>query len=422
MSWFPNTSFRNAFAVVALGWAFLFRSSSARAQERLEQLYQQAVDVYNDGKMEDACQLLQQVAKENPNYKQTQRYLNTACNEAKRMYAMEEKWFRDGVESANQGRLEEAKEKFEKASRIPLKHPKYKDQIRNHLKLIQSREEEEGRLQQCVNLYNQQKYDEAQACFAPLAQAGGPRSSEARGYLTKVAEAIAGQSAREAGARAFDEGVRLFKQRNYEEARARFNKVTESGGPKGGEARRYLARIEAALTLGAKEQEAFNEGVGLYKGGKLSGASARFTEVVRLNGQRRGEAEKYLKQIRVELAKGGGPKPSGTPHGVKPAASDDLLRAGLRAYINGNYAVAEESLTNYLSNNGEKRALAYFFRGAAHSARYFLSGEKDTDQKAQALADFRALKEYAAQFRPPEKYVSPKILAVYGDAVKTGTQ
>ena len=51
------------------------------------------------------------------------------------------------------------------------------------------------------------------------------------------------------------------------------------------------------------------------------------------------------------------------------------LRLGLAAYFTGKYEEAEQQLGAYVGNHGRKVALAYFFRGAAHASRYFLSGE-----------------------------------------------
>ncbi|MGH9814418.1 MAG: hypothetical protein ACRD4T_14900, partial [Candidatus Acidiferrales bacterium] len=70
----------------------------------------------------------------------------------------------------------------------------------------------------------------------------------------------------------------------------------------------------------------------------------------------------------------------------------------------------------YLEGNppaAGKRSLALFFRGATRSTRYFLSGEKDGQQKELAQADFRAVGEASRNFRAPERYVSPKILDLY---------
>ena len=97
------------------------------------------------------------------------------------------------------------------------------------------------------------------------------------------------------------------------------------------------------------------------------------------------------------------------------------LRLGLEAYFAGNYDQAEQQLGLYVANHGRKIALAYFFRGATRASRYFLSGERDTQQRDLAVADFRALQKDARQFQPPKQYVSPKIISLYSQSAGGGS-
>jgi outer membrane protein assembly factor BamD (BamD/ComL family) len=97
-------------------------------------------------------------------------------------------------------------------------------------------------------------------------------------------------------------------------------------------------------------------------------------------------------------------------------ADQEPLRLGLEAYFAGKYDEAEQQLGAYVANHGRKIALAYFFRGATRASRYFLSGERDTQQRDLAMADFRALKNDSRQFQPPKQYVSPKILSLYSQS------
>ena len=98
-------------------------------------------------------------------------------------------------------------------------------------------------------------------------------------------------------------------------------------------------------------------------------------------------------------------------------ADEQPLRLGLEAYFQGKYDDAERQFGQYVDNHGRKVALAYFFRGASHASRYFLSGEKDAQQKELALADFRSSQKNAQQFQPPKDFVPPKILALYSQSV-----
>jgi hypothetical protein len=99
---------------------------------------------------------------------------------------------------------------------------------------------------------------------------------------------------------------------------------------------------------------------------------------------------------------------------VQEHLAEATLRNGLQAYFEGKYDDAERLLTDYLKTSGHKRALAFFFRGASYSVRYFLSGEKDANQKQLAMNDFRSVPK---GFEPPAKFVPPKIADFYSQAV-----
>lgn len=307
-NWSPSTS---ALALVALGIALLpVGVVPARAQEGPEERYVRAIDLFNNAQMEDACEQLQQVENEKPNYRQTRSYLKASCDDTKRMYDLEEKLFSDGEQLFRQGRYDQARQKWDEANRIPLKHPKRKSAIAAYLRRF-----------------------------------GALRNEE----------------------RTFQEGVKFFNDGRYNDARSRFRQVVDAGGSRASEARGYLDRAEAAL-----------------------------------------------KQSTPPPPRPAAAAPAPTPG--RESSEEQSLRAGLRAYYEGRNEDAERHLTNYIEHNGSKRALAFFFRGAARSARYFLSGEKDAGQKESALADFRTSRNEARQFRPPEQFVSPKILALFAEA------
>ncbi len=306
MNWFRNTS--SSLVLAAAIVTLLAAADLTRAQETLDQRYQQAVSFFNGAKMEDACEAFKAVEKEKPGYGQTSTYLKVACGEVGRIQKMEDDDFNQGVDLYTKGRLDDAKAEFAKALKVPLKNPKHRAEVTRYLKLIADQQSD---------------------------------------------------------SRYFDEGVKLFKQGRMAEAKVRFNQVAQGNGANAGEARNYLSRIEQASQQPGKTP--------------------------------------------------GGTTTASTEPGGPPGADEQLLRTGLVAYFNGNLDDAERTLSSYLDNHGRKRDLAFFFRGAAHGTRYFLSGEKDTRQKDLALADFRSAKGNAAQFQPPQKYVSPKILAMYSE-------
>lgn len=386
MNWSPSISVRRAVGVCGLVALLVLGVARAPAQDVVEQRYQQAVESFNSAKMEDACELLQQVEKEKPGYKQTKTYLNVACNEVKRIVKREEDLFNEGVQFFNQGRYDDAKQKFEQAAKIPLKNPRYRSQVSRYLRDMESRQNEERLFQEGVRLFNEGKYSEAQSRLNQVAQAGGPKAAEARSYLGRVEEALRRQRAEEGMNKLFNEGVQLFNAGKYANALTNFETVAKSSSPKAGEARSYLQRID-----------------------QISRAQQQPPEPQ--PGKEVAVTRPPLKPAAPEL------KPTTPVETPKPVASEQTLRAGLQAYFEGNIDGAEQHLSEYLNNNGPKQALAYFFRGAARSTRFLLSGEKDVQQKELAGADFRALKERAAHFQPPQKFVSPKILALYTEAV-----
>jgi outer membrane protein assembly factor BamD (BamD/ComL family) len=304
---------RNIRLMTPARWAItlglmLFATHYLSAQD-VEKLYQKGIDAVHNAQMEEACETLKQVENLQPGYQEANVYMKMACRETKKLYDHEEEWFNQGVQLHNQGKFEDARQKFQSVIGIRIKNPKFRAQAQQYLKNI-----------------------------------------EARGNDEKL----------------YQDGARFLRQGKFSEARANFSKLAEGNGPRAGDAKNMLAQVDKA------ESDAKN---------------------------------KPAVQPPTESAQ----KPSGE--------SDLSLRAGLQAYFRGQYAEADTSLSDYLSNKGPKQQLAYFFRGASHSAQYFLSGEKDSQQKDLALQDFRALKNQGAQFQPPQTYVSPKILALYREAV-----
>jgi len=385
MNWSRSTNWALAVAGSALAVFLLLGVPRAAAQD-VEQRYQQAMDLFNKPDMEGACELFQQVEKQNPGYKQTKTYMSAACRQVPILYDREQKLFNEGVQFFNQGDYEGAKQRFDQAAKVPVKNPKYRSQISRYLRDMESRQNEERLFQEGVRLFNEGKYSEAQSRLNQVAQGGGPKAADARSYLGRVEEALRRQRAEEEINKLFNAGVQLFNAGRYADALTNFEMVAKSSSPKAGEARSYLQRIEQISR--AQQQPPKPQ-----PGKEVAVTKPSVTPPV---------AE---------------PKPATPVETPKPVASEQTLRAGLRAYFEGNIDRAEQDLSEYLNSNGPKQALAYFFRGAARSTRFLLSGEKDVQQKELAAADFRALKERGARFQPPQKFVSPKILALYTEAV-----
>jgi tetratricopeptide (TPR) repeat protein len=318
ISLFRSTERRQIRSAVALAIAMNAGVVCVRAQDEVEKRYQQGVEFFNNAKMEEACEILQQLEKDKPGYKQTKVYMNVACTQFKRMVKMEEDSFNEGVLDFNQGRLDDAKQKFEQVIKVPLKSPQYRIQASRYLKDIEAAQNTES---------------------------------------------------------LFQEGVRFFNAGKYPDALRTFEKVRQGGGPKATEAQNYLDRLRQLL--------------------------------------------KAENQPRPPVPPPAPPRPMPSSSPLPPSPDESLLRTGLQEYFEGKLDDAERDLSAYVDNKGSKRALALFFRGAGRSTRYFLSRQRDTQQKDLAVSDFRAAKQQSTQFDPPQELVSPQIMAIYTEAVHT---
>jgi tetratricopeptide (TPR) repeat protein len=438
--------------------AALCLSFPVAAQEALDDRYRRAVQLFNEAKMEDACELLQQVEKESSGYKETHTYLNPACASAKQAYALEETLFNEGVAFFKQQRLDDAKQKFAKANSLVLKHPKYRTQIDGYLKQIEARSGEETLFQEAVQLFNNGRDEEAAKQFTLIEQNKGMKADDARGYLQRIRER------REDGI--WNRALDSFTKNDFSAARPLFQEVIRINGKHAAEARDYLSRAAAA----ASDQQAFEEAVRVFNRKRYSDAANSFQELIQKGSGHAAEARAYLQKIDAitkqeaaarEQAKnkvaetGQDPKEvakqfvveaqTAITNGQYVAALEKLkaaeildptnsetrpllsraqeladeqpLRQGLEAYFQGNYSEAEQQLGAYVDGHGRKLLLARFFRGATHASRYFLSGEQDIQQKELALADFRTLPKSSQQFQPPKEYVAPKILSLYLQAI-----
>ena len=442
---------------------------SGTAQETLDQRYERARDHFNNGRMEDACDLFQQVDKEKPGYKETGKFLNMSCSQVKLLYDLEEKLYNEGVQLMNQGKLEDARGKFSQAAGMPLKAPKRRGEINRLLREIESKEtegkaaaEQEKVFSEGVRLFEQGQLEQAKQRFERVS---GAKAGEAKSYLQRIEQQLQAQGSAQREEGSFSAAVDLFNKGDLSGARSRFDEVAKMNGKRKSEAESYISRIDQTLRSRQEEDTTFQDAMRKFERKDYEGARASFQRVVALNGARKTDAQGYLGRIDQELraaeearkkaeqAKAGGETPQQTMARLLGEARSSLdrrdygaaieklrvaevidprnsevqrllgqaqeqqaeqaLRAGLQAYFEGRWDDAERSLSQYLEGNGRKRGLALFFRGATRSTRYFLSGEKDAQQKELAQADFRAVGEASRNFRAPERYVSPKILDLY---------
>lgn len=99
------------------------------------------------------------------------------------------------------------------------------------------------------------------------------------------------------------------------------------------------------------------------------------------------------------------------------AEEDKALSKALEDFYSGKLVDAERRLNTYRDTNGNKKGLGSFYLGVVVLTKYcFLAPNPDANQRTFAIQLF---KEAAAVngFVAPEKYVSPKIMKVYFEAV-----
>ena len=188
-----------------------------------------------------------------------------------------------------------------------------------------------------------------------------------------------------------DQAKAMFHRGKDAEARAQLQPVASGGGSLAQEAKQVLSEIDAAE---AKDRSNLDQARGLASQNKKAEARELLKKVAQRGGPQAADARQLLDSM-------------------GNASSDEVLRAALKEYFQGDLTMAESDLTSYVNKKGDRMALAYFFRGATHASRYFLSGEMDKHERKSALEDFRIVKERYKGFHPPADYVSPKILQLY---------
>lgn len=102
-----------------------------------------------------------------------------------------------------------------------------------------------------------------------------------------------------------------------------------------------------------------------------------------------------------------------------PQALEDTLVSGVRAYYESHFPEAREAISLYLTAGGTRnKGAAYFYLGATMISQAFVADPKKPDNsdrlRQSALQQFQQAKQ--EKYKPVEKYVSPKVLAVWNQA------
>jgi len=142
--------------------------------------------------------------------------------------------------------------------------------------------------------------------------------------------------------------------------------------------------------------------------GNLPGALMAYNQVLALDPK---QAEALAGKDQVQQA-------MQTAMANDPKALEDTLVGGIRNFYESHFTEAHDEIALYLKVGTRSKGAAYFYLGATMLSQAILSSPKSKQERDRlqqdALEQFQRAKQ--ERFKPVEKYVSPKILAVWNQA------
>lgn len=420
-----NTVLRLVLAVLALSVAGL-------AAEKDDD-FKAAQAAVNAGKIEDAARLFCAAAKIDPAYHNGEAAQNCKIyqDQVNRENARNEERFTDGVNAFNQGNFDFAEQKFKTihtgphladaqtylSSKIPA--------ARQSAQAGAAEAAMNGKFDQAVQAYNNNAFASAQNLFSQVTS--GSHAGEAQGYVKKIQQYQ----------QFIQEGDNAAGAKNYKAAMDAYTQAAsiKSDGPGDPSGKSSTMRTLLAASSGGGGNPPATGGGNPPAVVVIKPPAKPAVEVAKLDVERllkeantaakRGNYGAARTKYSLVLAEDAGNAaaragldalPAETNAGAQKAGkeADVLLAKGIGEFYNGQYEDAEVHIKDYISLNGAKAALAYFYIASIKLSRYYLHGEQPGDKKlmTDAQDDFRNAKKTSG-FNPPEKMVSPKILKIF---------
>jgi tetratricopeptide (TPR) repeat protein len=405
--------------------------------------YRNAQAAASAGKAEEAARLFCQL---DPGFKDAKMMCDIMKKEAQKELQRNEDRYQEGVKAFNDGRFDDAKQKFQNVRTGP-RVDEARQYINNRIPAAiqaKAREAQAGvdaaanqKFDQAVQAYNRNDFNSARGLFQSVS--GGKRG-DADNYLNRMKQYES----------AMAEGDRLAAAKNYKAAQGSYNEAATLKGDGPGDPRgkaSQMARLGSAPTttapvttattttptrpppvtttttappvtrapVAAAVKEPSKPRVDVSKllaeaeaakaKGDIASAKSKYIAVLAAD-ERNAQARVGLESL---------PKETGPTEQKASSEADVMLAKGIREFYQGLFEKSEVHITDYLDVNGSKTGLSHFYLGASKLTRLYLSGEKDTGLKREAEAAFRLAKKTSG-FRPPgESYLSPKILKAYSD-------
>jgi len=192
-----------------------------------------------------------------------------------------------------QGRIEEGLAKWKQLQTTASLRAKATDEIDRLTKL---RAEEDKLMTEAQAALAQKRYTDAQGLYRQVVDLGGTQKDEAEQALKTVQSLAAGGDPSKLERDYFQQAQNEFSAKRYERARTLYQQVISLKIPSSTFARQAQDQIKKADTLIA-EQRAFGDAQNLFNNKQYDQAKPKFEEVVRMGGEFRDEAQGRLKQI-----------------------------------------------------------------------------------------------------------------------------
>ncbi len=249
-------------------------------------------------------------------------------------------------------------------------------------------------------------WEEARKILDSLPEEHSERA-EVRERRTLVEEAI-NQARLETAARDYQKAVALFDQGDLGGARRRLQKVLRNQ-KRHQEAWALLNKVDSRLASAEKSQtvsQLSSAARELAAAGDLSAALQKIEEALGLD-----ESAPELMDLQQEL-------------GERLEQEKTRLREAVQSYYAGHYPEAITRLRGYLGERHRPRlaATASFFLGASLVSVSLRSKEHAPLGVGAARQHFRESRETDPEFVAPLEAVSPKVRAVFSEAVGSGTR
>jgi hypothetical protein len=406
--------------------------------------YKAAQAAASAGKAEEAARLF---CKLDPGFKDAKMMCDIMKKEAQKEVQKNEDRFQEGMKAFNEGRFDDAKQKFQNVRTGPRA-----EEARQYISskipaAIQAKEKAAAsagaetalnqKFEQAVQAFNRNDFNGARGLFSQVT--GGSHSGDAQNYLSRMKQYEA----------AMAEGDRLAAAKNYKAAQGSYNEAAtlKSDGPgdprgKAGQmaslgaspgatgappvttattapppsvtpSSTTTAPPRAPVALAVKEPSKPKVDVGKLLAeaeaakakGDIASAKSKYIAVLAAD-DRNAQARVGLETL---------PKETGPTQQKASSEADVMLAKGIREYYQGLFEKAETHISDYLDVNGSKTGLSHFYMGASKLTRFYLGGERDAGLKRDADAAFRLAKKTSGFNPPGESYLSPKILKAYQD-------